>query len=212
IRSLTLLAPTGLGNSSSRPRWVARLLERSPRISELCYRALTCKFALFLALLWSARRSVQPGLLRHAWQSARQPGARFAPMAWLRGELTTSEAYEFLYRRLRVPTLVVHDGARARESETLTRLTRENPFVRAVSIENSGRLPHLSRPRDVALATRAFHDAIELAARADTPLDLSAPLPQFELADAADDDDELTQVFAPPARRAPLQEAVQRGP
>jgi hypothetical protein len=52
---------------------------------------------------------VDEAMVEHAYRSAHQHGARFAPLAFLSGELFSRDAVELLYQQVTVPSVVVYD-------------------------------------------------------------------------------------------------------
>lgn len=173
VRSLALIAPTSMDDRSSNPAFwnaVFEVVERYPVLAEASFRALTSTFALGLGRKSS---SGDKRALRYAHECARQPEARFAPLAWLRGDLATPRAYDFLYRPLRVKTLVVH-GGRADGMDLLPHLTRENPLIRAASVD--GVRHPLQSPTELEQILRAFYGPLDANVRTRPSLTLRAPL------------------------------------
>jgi pimeloyl-ACP methyl ester carboxylesterase len=164
VRTLTLVTPTGLDRRSERRRAPPGTDREVPGL----YRALSARAwsqALFDAL--TSRRSiayflrrtfgspeVPPELIDYCWTSARQPGARFAPLAFLCGRLFAADVRD-LYERLELPVWVPHatrgdfrdlSGADWTAARANWRL---QPF-------EAGALPHFEHPAAFAASYRDF--------------------------------------------------------
>ncbi|HYO93455.1 MAG TPA: alpha/beta hydrolase [Polyangiaceae bacterium] len=179
VRSLVLLSPTGLSEVPARPQRLHRTLDafaKSRLASELFFSLLTTRPAIRHYLKKSFYGPVDEDLAEHAYLSARAPGARFAPLAFLRGSLSTPNAYFELYQQLKVPTFVLYDRDAYTSFERLPQLTRLNPFVRALRVEPTQGLPHFEQGTQVELALRAFYDSIEITDLVEHRID-TVPLP-----------------------------------
>lgn len=116
FRSLSMISPTGLSGRTLRrgpegaTREVPGLLRalRWPVWSERVYRGLTRPGTIryFLRRTWGSR-DIDESLLAYDVATARQPGARFAPLHFLSGTLFSADVGT-LYDRLSLPTWVVH--------------------------------------------------------------------------------------------------------
>lgn len=176
VRSLALIAPTSMDDRSSDPAFwnaVFEVVERYPVLAEASFRALTSRLSLGLARRSSSSDMRDTGAIRYAHVCARQPDARFAPLAWLRGDLATPRAYDFLYRPLRVKTLVVH-GSRAEGMDLLPHLTRENPLIRAAAVD--GVRHPLQSPMELEQTLRSFYGPLDGKVRSRPSLAPWAPV------------------------------------
>ena len=163
FRSIALVSPTGL--QSTRPpqyvatktkekRWLRRLLE-APLWSQALYRALTSRASVgyFLRRTWGSI-AIDKQLLEYDLVSARQPGARYAPLAFLSGALFTPGIAK-IYSRLQQPVWVAH-GERGEFSrfDGLPRLRAADKWV--VDVFGTGALPYFEVPTLFASRYDAF--------------------------------------------------------
>lgn len=108
VVTLTMLSPTGFGKVRSSESRGSGLL-RAPVVSQAIYDGLTSRPSIRYFLAKSFAGPVDEGLVDHAYRTSHQRGARFAPLAFLSGELFTRDAVATLFEHLTVPTLVLHD-------------------------------------------------------------------------------------------------------
>lgn len=162
FHTITLIAPTGLERaaravSGRRAARVERAL-RFPLWAAPAYRLLTSRPSVrhFLKKQFAGR--VPRDFVDHSVRTARAPGAHFAPWAFVAGSLFTSDAFSTLYEKLRVPTLVVHDGAPFTDFGRVGELARRNPAVRTKHVEGTRGLPHFERRDEVVRAIRELYE------------------------------------------------------
>lgn len=159
LRSVVLVNPTGLlaqAGGADRGGRLLRNLFRAPWVGEALFNLLVSRPSLRLV----SSRLYRDGDLQEAaaeqrYLAAHQPGARFAPAAFL-GDALGQNAYMAL-RNLQVPALAVWSDVEYpldthRERAAFVGVA---PDVPQVVIEGCGVLPHEERPEEVA---RAFHD------------------------------------------------------
>jgi pimeloyl-ACP methyl ester carboxylesterase len=124
FRSVALISPTGLEGwrhetrGSSRPqakRWLRAALRVQPIFGPV-FNAMTSRQSLrwYMQRVWGWQ-TVDRHLLEYAYCSAHQPGARFAPLAFLAGALSTPGARD-VYRRLSMPVWLVY-GSRGTHTD-----------------------------------------------------------------------------------------------
>lgn len=106
--SLTLISPTGFGGATGSQPSAGRLV-RIPIWSQALFDLITSRRSIEFFLSRSFTGPVDRGLVEHAYRTAHQPGARFAPLAFLAGELFSRDAVELLYRHVTVPSLILYD-------------------------------------------------------------------------------------------------------
>jgi pimeloyl-ACP methyl ester carboxylesterase len=164
FRSLAMVTPTGLDRRSATLRGppgsdrevpgVHRLVA-APLWSQGLFDALVSRRSVryFLGRTWGSK-SIDEGLFEYSWASAHQPGARFAPLAFLSGRLFSRDVRD-LYERLRLPVWVPH-GTRGDFRDfsgadwTLSRPNwRLRPFP-------TGALPHFEQPDAFEADYRTF--------------------------------------------------------
>ena len=116
FRSVALISPTGLegwrresysAGATQKNRWLLAVL-RCRLWSEPLFVALTSRLSLrwFLQRTWGSR-AIDEQLLDYDHRSARQPGARYAPFAFIAGAMFTRGAAD-LYRRLSMPVWIAY--------------------------------------------------------------------------------------------------------
>ena len=167
VRTLTLVTPTGLDRRSASLRAPSGTDREVPGVhrvlsqrlwSQALFDGLTSRPSVryFLQRTWGSK-TIDAGLWRYSWTTARQPGARFAPLAFLSGRLFSKDIRD-VYERLAMPVWVPHgtrgdfrdfSGADWTASRGNWRL---QPF-------ESGALPHFEHPAAFGEAFRGFLDA-----------------------------------------------------
>lgn len=168
FHSVCLVSPTGLaggrdeaydeGRSKKKP-WLLAVL-RFPLWSWLLFRALTSRPSLrwFLQRSWGSKR-IDETLLDYDAETALQPGARHAPLAFLSGALFTRGVAQ-LYRRLRVPVWLAH-GTRG-EFADFDGVERLGPLAHWRRDRfDTGALPYFEALRDFGLLYDAFLTRVE---------------------------------------------------
>lgn len=116
VRTLTFLSPTGLGFMARRqldvlsrkPERVLEILSH-PVIGAPLFALLASGPSIRYFLSKSFVGPVDQGLAHYDWTSAHQPGARFAPLAFVSGTLFDPEVRSRVYEKLDVPVHVLYD-------------------------------------------------------------------------------------------------------
>jgi len=159
--SLTVINPTGLLTQAEGQRAGGRLVEtvvRAPWIGEALYNLLVSRPSL---RRWASRLYQGSDLLleehatAHHYSTSHQPGARFAPAAFL-GDALARNTYVAL-RGLEVPLLAIwsEDGGPLDTGEEQAAFSGVAPEAEHVWIE-SGALPHEQAPEEVADLVRGW--------------------------------------------------------
>jgi pimeloyl-ACP methyl ester carboxylesterase len=165
VRRLVLITPTGF-EANARGIRRARELGRSGRIR----RALTLPglaqplFDLIVSrpsIRYFLARQFERGvpdteLLRYAWATAHQPGARHAPLAFLSGELFTPEIRWLAYERLCLPVLVLYDQSVNTSFEMLPAHLLAHDTWQAARIGPARDLLHWERPAETVAEMDQF--------------------------------------------------------
>ncbi len=165
IRSLALISPTGLGSAqgstqtaaashSQRAERLYRTLS-NPLWAGALYRVIASRPSIRYFLSGSFQGPPDEGLIRYSFLSSHQPGARFAPLAFIGGLLFTPDAYGELYRRLSVPVLVLYDQDRFVNFDRLPEFAARSG-VRAVRIAPTRGLPQFEQLGQVRAALDEF--------------------------------------------------------
>jgi pimeloyl-ACP methyl ester carboxylesterase len=166
IRSLTLISPTGLTIRMQRNRseqagvspvgaTVNRAL-RFPLWSQAFYDLVASKASIHYFLQRSFVGEPDPGLVAYAFATAHQPGARFAPLAFLSGRLFSPGIREEVYERLSLPVLTLYDQDAFVGFDALPDVLARNPRWRAMRLAPSKGLPQFERLDETTRALEAF--------------------------------------------------------
>jgi pimeloyl-ACP methyl ester carboxylesterase len=147
VRGLVLICPTGLERrrgGASPGRWLARLALGAPVLGESLFNGLVSRPSLggFLSRqVYYNDSYVTPDLIDAYHATAHQPGARWAPRAFLAGDLDCDVADA--WPRVTQPALVVW-GRQATFTPVgdAAAFARANPAARVEIFERSGVLPH----------------------------------------------------------------------
>jgi pimeloyl-ACP methyl ester carboxylesterase len=158
--TLALISPTGFGPASgSQPRGggVLRFRPWSQAIFDL----IASRRSIEFFLKRSFTGPVDAGLVEHAYRTSHRPGARFAPLAFLSGELFSQDAVELLYRKVSVPSLVLFDRDPFTGFGRLPDFVADHDQWAAVRIPDTAGLPHWDRPAATLGALEAHWAAYE---------------------------------------------------
>ena len=163
FRTLALVSPTGM--NSARPeaydagrtseRRVLRAVLEMPLWAEGLYRLLTTRASVryFLKRTWGTP-AIDKALLEYDLLTARQPGARHAPLAFISGALFTP-GIASLYARLPQPVWVAHGVLGDFTGyQGLSRIGP--PSNRTVDVFSTGALPYFQAPTLFASRYEAF--------------------------------------------------------
>lgn len=179
IRSLTLISPTGLtarvqrnrservGDSAS-PDALYQLV-RFPLWSQAFYDLVASRLSIRYFLQRSFVGAPDRGLVAYAYLTAHQPGARFAPLAFLSGRLFSPDIREAVYERLPISVLALYDQDAFVDFDALPSVLARNPRWRAIRLAPSKGLPQFERLDETAHALDAFWQQIGVNRAAVTP-------------------------------------------
>ena len=149
FRSLALVSPTGFrgrrplrappGSTRAMP-WLYRLL-RGPGWSDALYRTLTRPAVIryFLRRTFGSR-AIDERLWAYDVLTARQPGARFAPLYFLSGHLFSTDIHD-VYERLSMPVWMSH-GVRGDFTDYRNQVLVEGRPNWRFNVYDSGALPY----------------------------------------------------------------------
>jgi len=146
VSTATLISPTGVGirqpRTSQSAKGITSFLAKSPLGTPL-WRGLVSKPSIRFFLGQAFHSGSAPkSLVDYAYATSHQPGAKFAPFAFLSMALFTPNAVESLYQLLSIPTFILYDRDPNIGFERLDELLSMNPVIRAERIEPSLGLPH----------------------------------------------------------------------
>ncbi|CAM3216582.1 alpha/beta hydrolase [Deinococcus saxicola] len=161
IRSLALISPSGLGKPRGGTQEAnvedggKKLYDRLNSVSTPLYAALRIKPSIEYFLSRSFRGPVDSGLVDYSMDATRQPGAKYAPVYFISGQLFTNDAYAELYSKLTIPVLVLYDQDGFVSFDRLQQFTQQDG-VRAVRIQDTDGLPQFEKMPEVKAALDAF--------------------------------------------------------
>ena len=168
--ALVLIEPTGLtrlATPSDAGGEIARLALDLPVFGTSVFNALVSRPSLryYLERVYADHDLVTDELIDAYYQSAHQPGARFAPAAFVAQQLNID--IRSAMRQLHQPVLLVW-GEQALEVpvEDAYRFRRLKPDLELVVLDPAGSLPHDERPDEFNEAVREF---VERVADGDPP-------------------------------------------
>jgi pimeloyl-ACP methyl ester carboxylesterase len=171
VRSLTLISPTGLSAPAQRNRSeragesasgasISQLF-RFPLWSQAFYDALASRWSIYYFLQKSFVGAPDPGLVAYAYATSHQPGARFAPLQFVSGQLFSPDISEAVYEHLPIPALALYDQDAFVRFDALTHVLARNPYWRARRIAPSKGLPQFERLDETVQALDSFWQGIE---------------------------------------------------
>lgn len=155
VKSLAFLSPTGFGEPTRQSTLVAGLL-RFPVWSQAAFDGIASRPSIRYFLNQTFAGPVDEMMLDYAYRTSHQPGARYAPIAFLAGELFTPTAVETLYSQVKAPTLVLYDKDPFSGFERLPEFLAGREGWKASRIENTNGLPHWDKPAET-LSTLTAH-------------------------------------------------------
>lgn len=161
IRTLALISPSGLGQPRGGTQQASaedggeRLYRTLNAVGTPLYALLRTRPSIEYFLSRSFRGPVDPGLVDYSLETSRQPGAKYAPLYFISGQLFTPDAYRDLYSKLRVPVTVLYDRDAFVSFDRLPLFTAQ-PGVSAVRIEGTDGLPQFERLPQVRAVLDAF--------------------------------------------------------
>ena len=145
VASLALISPTGFGPGRSESQGGAAL--RFPLWSQALFDLIASRRSIEFFLSKSFNGPVDSGFVDHAYRASHRPGARYAPLAFLSGELFSRDAVESIYQHVGVPSLVLYDRDPFTEFVKLPEfLTDHRDRWDAVRIAGTLGLPHWDQP------------------------------------------------------------------
>ena len=107
----------------------------------------------FLQRTWGSK-SIDEGLMEYSYLAAHQPGARFAPLAFLSGRLFSADI-RTVYERLAMPVWLAHGVRGDFQDYSGTDWTRSRANW-SIQVFQTGALPHFEQPGQFVSAWRRF--------------------------------------------------------
>ena len=162
VTSLVLLSPTGF-NIRGLPTGAAA--ERAykflsvPVINDGLYSLLTTRPSIRYFYGQAFVGEVPAELVEYAYATTHQPGAKYAPLYFLSGQLFTPKAGEALYDKLGQPVLVIYDKDPNIDFHELPAFLSQHPNWRAERVGPTRGLPHWEKPAETGDAIDRFWSA-----------------------------------------------------
>lgn len=169
LQSLTLLSPTGFdaqrqAHASARkaPRAEARRLwgALAELGGELLFDVLVSRPSLGFYLRRSFAGHVDYDMLDYAYATSHQPGAHYAPLAFIRGELFPKGDPTRTYGEVKLPTLILYGDDPFTGFGALRGFLLRHTNYDAVRMPNTHGLPQIEACDRTVRALRAFWDRI----------------------------------------------------
>lgn len=159
-RSLTLISPTGVGMREIRlPGLRLYRILTVPLWSQPLFDLITSRRSIRYYSDMSFVGEAPQQFVDYAYATAHQPGARFAPLYFLSGQLFTSDVRTSIYEKLTRPVLVIYDEDPNIEFDRLPELLAANSGWQAERIIPSRGLPHWEKLEETAAVLERFWDS-----------------------------------------------------
>ncbi|MFC4425173.1 alpha/beta fold hydrolase [Deinococcus navajonensis] len=161
VRSLALISPSGFGPARGGSQQAGQagegeaLYRRLNSVGGVLYSTLRTRPSLQYFLSRSFRGPVPGDVVEYAADTSRQPGARYAPLYFISGQLFHPDAFGALYSRLTTPTLVLYDQDAFVSFDRLPAFAQQ-PNATVQRIAGTDGLPHFEKLADVKAALDTF--------------------------------------------------------
>lgn len=161
VRTLALLSPSGFGQPrngtqrASEDDGGVKLYNRLNSVGDLLYSTLRTRPSIQYFLSRSFRGPVPQDVIDYAYDTTRQPGAKYAPLYFISGRLFDADAYGAFYSKLNIPTLVLYDQDGFVSFDRLP-LFAQKANARVIRIPGTDGLPQFEKLPEVRAALDAF--------------------------------------------------------
>ncbi|MEL6345154.1 MAG: alpha/beta fold hydrolase [Myxococcota bacterium] len=146
VRSLTLIAPTGFGQSSPQGSDTLALPFRIPLVNQAIYDLLVTRWSIKYFLGLSFLGPIPDDLIEYGVRTGRQPGAANAPYSFVSGCLFTPDVRQKVYARVSQPTLVLYNQSGFVGYDRLPGFVWEREHWQSVELKRSKDLPQFEEP------------------------------------------------------------------
>jgi pimeloyl-ACP methyl ester carboxylesterase len=166
INSLVLISPTGFNQPHQPPRAGAPewLKATAKGAGELFYDLLVTRPSLKYYLRKSFAGPIDRDVLEYAYATSHQPGAHFAPLAFVAGELFPKTHPQRVYGNIKVPVLVLYDKDPYSTFAGLDAFVQQHPNFQTQRITPSRGLPQVEMPARTEQCVRDFWSRTERSA------------------------------------------------
>lgn len=158
VTSLALLSPTGFNAEDVEvPEDALYSFFTFPLWSQPIFDLLVTRASIKLFLGRNFAGEPPDSIIDYAYATAHQPGARFAPLYFVSGQLFTTGVRNSIYAKLDDrPVLVVYDRDANVSFDALPNFLRDNENWQAVRVAPSLGLPHWDLPDETIAALDRF--------------------------------------------------------
>jgi pimeloyl-ACP methyl ester carboxylesterase len=159
FRSLVFISPTGFSDRALPSLDLGRKVHKGlslPGLSQGLFGMLTSRPSIRYFLGQAFVGETPSELIDYAYATAHQPGARYAPLYFLSGQLFTRDARQTLYAGLIQPVLVLYDRDPNIDFDQLPHFVASHENWRAERISPSLGLPHWEKPTETSAAMAEF--------------------------------------------------------
>lgn len=170
FNSLSLVSPTGLGKekkgndgANGAGSETAYKFFSAPLWSQAFYDLLVTRPILHYYLQKSFHAAVDQGMENYAYLTTHQPGARYAPLTFISGQLFTPQVRKQVYAKVTTPALVIYDEDAFTSFTELPDLLLDHPNWNAVRITPTRGLPHFEQTETTVRVLDNFWASIAAA-------------------------------------------------
>lgn len=166
FNSLTLISPSGFtppkeGRSSERANQndiSDRLYQvfSFPLWGQAFYDLIATRRSINWFLSKSFEGPIHNGWAKYAYLTAHRPGAHYAPLYFVSGQLFTRDIRETTYTHLTMPVLILHDRDNYIRFDELPGFVAQHDNWQAVRIQPTMGLPHYEQPVETFAALNRF--------------------------------------------------------
>lgn len=165
VHSLVLISPTGferIAQGDWQRTEAPAFLKSAARVGgELFFDALVTRSSLTHHLRKSFAGNLDRGLLEYAHATCHQPGAQYAPLAFVSGELFPSGDPKQEYAKVKAPVLVLYDEDPYATFHGLRAFALRKPNYHAERVAHTRGLPHIEARERTMRLVRGFWEKLE---------------------------------------------------
>ena len=159
VNSLALISPTGFSTRTmpggEKGMRVHRVIS-VPALGQSAYTLLTTKPSIRFFLSRSFVGPVPRAMVDYAYATTHQPGARFAPLYFLAGQLFTADAPNRIYAKVKQRVLAIHDRDPNIDFDLLPPFLAGHTNWQSERIAPSLGVPHWEQLPEIAAALEKF--------------------------------------------------------
>lgn len=176
FHSLTMISPTGFrarkaqtdaerAQQQNRSRRAYSMLS-NPMWSQPFVDLLATRPSIYYFLNKSFEGAPDNGLVRYCYLTTHQPGARFAPLYFVSGQLFSRDIREAVYEKLTLPVLVIYDQDGYSSFELLPAVAQGRDNWHLTRVVPTRGMPHFEKLPEFSRALDNFWTAIGSSANA----------------------------------------------